>query len=88
MLTYPFANRLTPARPDLAADHLRGQVEAGSFVRGRPSRVTVGTRTVTTVPPRRSPPKNRCAWNGKASFPYVPPRPGNTFTTWPFAPSQ
>ena len=40
MLTHPFADRLTPARPDLAADHLRGQVEAGSFVRGRPLRVT------------------------------------------------
>ena len=40
MLTHPFAHRLTPARPDLAADHLRGQVEAGSFVRGRPLRVT------------------------------------------------
>lgn len=29
-----FDRRLTPARPDLAADHLKGQVEAAKFVKG------------------------------------------------------
>jgi cell wall-associated NlpC family hydrolase len=31
--------RLTPARPDLAAARLRGQVEAARFVEGRPARI-------------------------------------------------
>ncbi len=35
----PFARRLVPARPDLAAAHLRGQVEAARFVEGRPMSV-------------------------------------------------
>jgi Bacterial dipeptidyl-peptidase Sh3 domain/NlpC/P60 family len=30
-----FDRRLTPARPDLAAEHLRGKVEAARFVQGR-----------------------------------------------------
>ncbi|ACK50096.1 NLP/P60 protein [Methylocella silvestris BL2] len=37
----PFDRRLTPARPDLAAAHLRGQVEADEFVEG----VRVSIRT-------------------------------------------
>lgn len=32
--------RITPARPDIAADHLRGKVAAESYVEGRPARVT------------------------------------------------
>jgi cell wall-associated NlpC family hydrolase len=32
----PFDPRLTPARPDLAAAHLRGRVEAARFTEGRP----------------------------------------------------
>ncbi|MFO1142307.1 MAG: NlpC/P60 family protein [Amaricoccus sp.] len=50
MLTPPFADRLRPARPDLAADHLRGQVEAGTFVRGRTLRVTVPLLDMTASP--------------------------------------
>ena len=50
MLTHPFADRLRPARPDLAADHLRGQVEAGTFVPGRTLRVTVPLLDMTGTP--------------------------------------
>ncbi|WP_395698548.1 NlpC/P60 family protein [Methylocella sp.] len=39
MAARPFDRRLTPARPDLAAAHLRGLVEAARFVEGE--RVTV-----------------------------------------------
>jgi len=35
----PFHRRLVPARPDLAAEHLRGRVKAERFVAGRPARV-------------------------------------------------
>jgi hypothetical protein len=34
-----FDRRITPARPDLAAEHLRGSVQAARFVAGRPMRV-------------------------------------------------
>jgi cell wall-associated NlpC family hydrolase len=40
MIGTPFARRLVPARADLAAEHLRGEVEAERFVAG--SRHTVG----------------------------------------------
>jgi cell wall-associated NlpC family hydrolase len=36
-----FDPRLTPARPDLAAEHLRGQVEAARFVEGMAQEVIV-----------------------------------------------
>ncbi len=36
----PFANRLLPARPDLAAEHLRGRVDAKRYVPGEVRRVT------------------------------------------------
>jgi cell wall-associated NlpC family hydrolase len=36
----PFAERLLPARPDLAAEHLRGRVPAERFAAGMPARVT------------------------------------------------
>jgi hypothetical protein len=35
----PFASRLVPARPDLAAEELRGRVAAERFAPGRPMRV-------------------------------------------------
>lgn len=50
MLTQPFATRLVPARPDLAADHLRGKVQAERFVRGRPCLVTATLLDVTATP--------------------------------------
>lgn len=36
-----FDRRLTPARPDLAAEHLRGQVAAERFVKGEPAQIAV-----------------------------------------------
>ena len=50
MLTQPFAARLVPARPDLAADHLRGKVQSERFVRGRPCLVTATLLDVTATP--------------------------------------
>lgn len=50
MLTQPFASRLVPARPDLAADHLRGKVQAARFVPGRPCLVTATLLDVTATP--------------------------------------
>ena len=38
-MTLILDRRLTPARPDLAASHLRGQVEARAFVEPEPRRV-------------------------------------------------
>jgi cell wall-associated NlpC family hydrolase len=46
----PFAARLRPARPDLAAEHLRGQVEAMRFVAGKACRVTAGLLDLTARP--------------------------------------
>ncbi len=46
----PFDRRLTPARPDLAAEHLRGRVEAARFAPGTPRRVVV-----PVAPLRREP---------------------------------
>jgi cell wall-associated NlpC family hydrolase len=45
--------RLTPARPDLAATHLRGQVEAPRYVEGRAARVVM-----PSAPLRRRPDSN------------------------------
>jgi cell wall-associated NlpC family hydrolase len=47
-----FAPRLRPARPDLAADHLRGQVEAMRFVAGKACRVTASRLDLTARPER------------------------------------
>jgi cell wall-associated NlpC family hydrolase len=46
----PFAGRLIPARPDLAAAHLKGEVQADRFVEGRPFRVTATLLDMTAVP--------------------------------------
>jgi cell wall-associated NlpC family hydrolase len=46
----PFDRRLTPARPDLAADHLRGLVAAPRYAIGRARRVLAAS-----APLRRSP---------------------------------
>lgn len=45
-----FASRLLPARPDLAAEHLKGHVTAARFVRGHPHRVTATLLDLTALP--------------------------------------
>lgn len=45
----PFDKRLTPARPDLAAAHLRGQVQAERFVEGEPATIQ---SSIAAVRPR------------------------------------
>jgi cell wall-associated NlpC family hydrolase len=47
--------RLTPARPDLAAAHLRGQVEAARFVEGSLQEVIVGIAPVRKEPSHEAP---------------------------------
>lgn len=50
-----FDPRLTPARPDLAAEHLRGQVEAARFVEGMAQEVIVGITPVRAAPAHDAP---------------------------------
>jgi cell wall-associated NlpC family hydrolase len=45
-----FDPRITPARPDLAASHLVGKVEAGRFVEGTVQEVIVGIAPVRSGP--------------------------------------
>ena len=45
-----FDPRLTPARPDLAASHLRGKVEAARFVDGIVQEVVIGLAPVRAAP--------------------------------------
>jgi len=45
-----FDRRLTPARPDLAAEHLRGMVEAERFVAGRLMHVAVDVTDLKVAP--------------------------------------
>ncbi|MEL6582258.1 MAG: NlpC/P60 family protein [Pseudomonadota bacterium] len=45
-----FDPRLTPARPDLAAAHLRGQVEAERFIEGEPLQVITPSLPLTSRP--------------------------------------
>ena len=47
--------RLTPARPDLAAASLRGQVEAARFVEGRPARVAAASAPLRRRPDADAP---------------------------------
>ena len=42
--------RITPARPDVAASHLRGQVEARRFVDGTVQEVVCGQAPVRNEP--------------------------------------
>ena len=51
-MTQSFDKRLTPARPDLAAEHLRGKVDAERFVTGRPMRVADETVALRAAPRR------------------------------------
>jgi cell wall-associated NlpC family hydrolase len=50
----PFAGRLLAARPDLAAEHLRGQVAAARFAAGSPHRVTATLLDLTSTPDPRA----------------------------------
>jgi cell wall-associated NlpC family hydrolase len=54
-MTTGFDKRITPARPDLAAEHLRGLVEAERFVAARPMRVTAPTLALSPEPARDVP---------------------------------
>ena len=45
-----FDRRLTPARPDLAAEFLRGEVEAAAFVAGQRLRVTAASAALRRAP--------------------------------------
>ena len=50
-----FDPRITPARPDLAAAHLRGKVEADHFVEGTEQEVVVGLAPVRKEPSHEAP---------------------------------
>lgn len=50
MANEPFDKRLTPARPDLAAAHLRGKVQADRFVEGEPATIRSGIAAVRPRP--------------------------------------
>ena len=50
-----FDPRITPARPDLAALHLRGKVEAEHFVEGTEQEVIVGLAPVREEPSHEAP---------------------------------
>lgn len=62
MANEPFDKRLTPARPDLAAEHLRGKVEAERFVVGHPATLIA---PVAAVRPR---PDDRASLDTQAIF--------------------
>jgi hypothetical protein len=47
--------RVTPARPDLAADVLRGKVEAARFVAGKPRRVVAASAPLRRAPEADAP---------------------------------
>ncbi len=49
-MTMTFDRRFTPARPDLAAAHLEGQVEATMFVQGREMHVVAPIADVRSAP--------------------------------------
>jgi hypothetical protein len=54
-MTAPFDKRLTPARPDLAAEHLRGQVEAQAYAPGFEMHVVHETLPLFPHPTREGP---------------------------------
>ena len=54
-MTTGFDRRITPARPDLAAEHLRGQVEADLYVAGSPMRVVAPVLEMCPHPQRDIP---------------------------------
>jgi len=54
-MTTPFDKRLTPARPDLAAEHLRGQVQAQAYAPGVEMHVLHETLPLFPQPTREGP---------------------------------
>ncbi len=50
-----FGRRLTPARPDLAADHLRGLVDAPRYAKGRAMRVIAASAPLRRFPDANAP---------------------------------
>src|SRR6202453_2343890 len=50
-----FDRRIVPARPDLAAAHLKGRVEAAHFVNGEVCSVSVGRASLRTRPDADAP---------------------------------
>jgi len=54
-MTAPFDKRLTPARPDLAAEHLRGQVQAQAYAPGFEMHVVHETLPLFPQPTREGP---------------------------------
>ena len=54
-MTAPFDKRLTPARPDLAADYLRGQVQAQAYLPGCEMHVVDETLPLFPQPNREGP---------------------------------
>ena len=55
MMAANFDPRITPARPDLAAAHLRGKVEAARFVEGTEQEVIVGLAPLRKEPSHDAP---------------------------------
>jgi cell wall-associated NlpC family hydrolase len=51
----PFDPRVTPARPDLAAEFLRGRIEAARFVAGAPRRIVAASAPLRRAPDAQAP---------------------------------
>jgi cell wall-associated NlpC family hydrolase len=57
-----FDPRVTPARPDLAAEFLRGKVEAARFVAGEPFRVVAPNAPLRRAPDVETPPETEALY--------------------------
>jgi cell wall-associated NlpC family hydrolase len=55
MPAVPFDRRLTPARPDLAADHLRGLFDAPRYAKGHAKRVVAASAPLRRAPQAEAP---------------------------------
>ena len=69
-MTQTFDRRLTPARADMAAEHLRGVVEAARFVAGRPMRIGEEMAALRAEP-RRDHPVDTQALYGETMIVYA-----------------
>ena len=54
-MPFPFDSRVTPARPDLAAAHLRGVVDAPRYVEGSPRQIAQASAPLRRAPERDAP---------------------------------